>query len=340
MTWSSSFMDSARKVRRFFTSRTKSRKGRDVLSTPLSSTRSSSPSIPNTSIENKDNMPIQQRPTDMLFDGPMIEGTWFNPDTGDRFTVRDSFFEDNNYTVLTTDGRTLNYNQIQNYIKDSSPNAQSKPKGKSSSRANDELPPEVLAMMEDPRPATSATAAPSLSDPLMSNPYKDVPYADMMLPEDMQIGSTVQDRTDIFPNGSKIFKDTAPRKEDIITNATDLFIDKALKDKAKMTVSVSCDWTRVPVKEIDLLVDVMGVTFKDIAAWYASQLDLQSIYEDAVARIESDLKKKYDKAKKEETKPAGNLKPSKKDFPKVGGSGSRKPARTLKDKSAETPAES
>ena len=59
-------------------------------------------------------MSIQQRPTDMLFDGPMIEGTWFNPDTGDRFTVRDSFFEDNNYTVLTTDGRTLNYNQIQN----------------------------------------------------------------------------------------------------------------------------------------------------------------------------------------------------------------------------------
>ena len=276
----------------------------------------------------------------MLFDGPMIEGTWFNPDTGDRFTVRDSFFEDNNYTVLTTDGRTLNYNQIQNYIKDSSPNAQSKPKDKPSLKANDELPPEVLAMMEDPKPirtfSNPASPAAQSPDPLMSNPY-----ADMMLPEDMGIGTSVPDHTGIFLAGGKIFKDTAPKPEDQIMDTSFLFIDKALKDKARMTVSVACDWSRVPVREIDLLVDVMGVSFKDIAAWYASQLDLQSIYDDAVARIESDLKKKYDKAKKEENKPAtGNPKPSsKKEFPKVGGPGSRKP-RALKDKSAETPSES
>lgn len=276
----------------------------------------------------------------MLFDGPMIEGTWFNPDTGDRFTVRDSFFEDNNYTVLTTDGRTLNYNQIQNYIKDSSPNAQSKPKGKPSLKANDELPPEVLAMMEDPKPirtfSNPASPAALSPDPLISNPY-----ADMMLPEDMEIGTSVSDHTGIFSAGGKIFKDTAPKPEDHIMDTTSLFIDKALKDKARMTVSVACDWSRVPVREIDLLIDVMGVSFKDIAAWYASQLDLQSIYEDAVGRIESDLKKKYDKAKKGENKPAaGNLKPSsKKEFPKVGGPGSRK-TRTLKDKSAEVPSES
>ena len=41
----------------------------------------------------------------MMFggEGPVMQGTWYNPNTGDAFTVRDSFFEDNQYVVTTTD---------------------------------------------------------------------------------------------------------------------------------------------------------------------------------------------------------------------------------------------
>ena len=46
-------------------------------------------------------------------EGPIMDGTWYNPNTGDSFTVRDSFFEDNQFMVSTMDGRVLNYNQIQ-----------------------------------------------------------------------------------------------------------------------------------------------------------------------------------------------------------------------------------
>ena len=37
-------------------------------------------------------------------EGPMMEGTWYNTRTGDSFTVRDSFFEDNQFVITTTDG--------------------------------------------------------------------------------------------------------------------------------------------------------------------------------------------------------------------------------------------
>ena len=49
-------------------------------------------------------------------EGPIMQGTWYNPHTGDAFTVRDSFFEDNQYIVMTTDGRKMDYNRLQNYI--------------------------------------------------------------------------------------------------------------------------------------------------------------------------------------------------------------------------------
>lgn len=53
----------------------------------------------------------------MNFDGaPTMKGSWYNPVTKDSFTVRDSYFEDSDMYVLTTDGRRLNYNMFQNYI--------------------------------------------------------------------------------------------------------------------------------------------------------------------------------------------------------------------------------
>ena len=47
--------------------------------------------------------------------GPVMSGTWFNRRTQDSFTVRDAFLEDNQMIILTTDGRRLDYNTIQEY---------------------------------------------------------------------------------------------------------------------------------------------------------------------------------------------------------------------------------
>lgn len=48
--------------------------------------------------------------------GPTITGSWYNPKTGDSFTVRDAMFEDNNMLIMTTDGRQIGLNQIEGYI--------------------------------------------------------------------------------------------------------------------------------------------------------------------------------------------------------------------------------
>ena len=50
---------------------------------------------------------------DMIFgEGPILSGHWYNPSTGDSFTVKDTYFEDNNLYVITTDGRRMNYDMI------------------------------------------------------------------------------------------------------------------------------------------------------------------------------------------------------------------------------------
>ena len=79
-------------------------------------------------------------------EGPNMEGTWYNPQTGDSFTVRNSFFEDNQYIVQTTDGRILGYNQIQNYIKSDNP---TEIQESSFKKQTTELPPEVADLVSD-----------------------------------------------------------------------------------------------------------------------------------------------------------------------------------------------
>lgn len=56
----------------------------------------------------------------ITFDGdmPQISGTWVNPKTGHRFTVRDCYFEDSDYRIYTTDGTTISYNMLENYVQD------------------------------------------------------------------------------------------------------------------------------------------------------------------------------------------------------------------------------
>lgn len=51
--------------------------------------------------------------------GPMMTGTWVNPSTGDKFTVKDCLIEDNNQAVVyTTDGRRLSLDMVSSYIQD------------------------------------------------------------------------------------------------------------------------------------------------------------------------------------------------------------------------------
>ena len=57
----------------------------------------------------------------MMGEGPNFTGTWYNVNTGDSFTVRDTYFEDNKVKVQTTDGRIIGYEQLQNYVQSEVP---------------------------------------------------------------------------------------------------------------------------------------------------------------------------------------------------------------------------
>lgn len=187
-------------------------------------------------------------------EGPMMEGTWYNTRTGDSFTVRDSFFEDNQFVITTTDGRYLKYEQIQDYIKSDKPIEMKKPEPK-----HDVLPAEVadllegenyddmimaddLAMIQGKAPATLG----NLKDSMTTNPY---PYN---------------------PNPAMQVVSSEP----INTNYD--IISKALTKRTLPDFQIGIDWFGCPVKEMEMLMDLMDVQESEIVDWYLSQVDIET----------------------------------------------------------------
>lgn len=176
-------------------------------------------------------------------EGPIMEGTWYNTRTGDSFTVRDSFFEDNQFVITTTDGRYLKYEQIQDYIKSDKPIQMEKPKPK-----QEVLPAEVADILEGEN------------------------YDDMIMADDLAM---------IQGHGAPSLGNLADNRQNatqvVVSNPINTnydIISKALSKRTLPDIQVGVDWLGFPVKEIAMLMDLMDVQEQEIVDWYLDQVDV------------------------------------------------------------------
>ena len=184
-------------------------------------------------------------------EGPVMEGTWYNVHTGDSFTVRNSFFEDNEFVIQTTDGRLLKYSQIQNYIKSDKPiEMEKKPQ-------QVDLPAEVADLLEGEN-------------------YNDMIMADDLAMIQGQAPVTLGNLRDSMTTNPSYTPNSAMQvvsNEPINTNYD--IISKALTKRTLPDFQIGIDWFACPVKELELLMDLMVVLESEIVDWYLSQVDIE-----------------------------------------------------------------
>lgn len=176
-------------------------------------------------------------------DGPIMEGTWYNPQTGDSFTVRNSFFEDNQYIVQTTDGRILKYDQIQNYIKSDKPIEMPKPQEQ---HVSTNLPREVADLIED----YEADSIESMKVNSLGN---------------LNESSTIH-APEIKANATVV--------NQLVSTNYDI-ISKALTKRTLPDFQVGINWEACPLKEMNMLMELMDVEESEIVDWYLNQVDLE-----------------------------------------------------------------
>ena len=190
-------------------------------------------------------------------DGPMMSGKWYNPKTGDTFTVRETFFEDNELIIQAMDGRVFKFDRIQDYIQ-SNGNEEFRQPEPQPKQSNNDIPSEILDMIED------TSYIDDLITPMpYSHPQTFISQQPMNLPLDKPVKST---------------------------NTT--IIERALNNKKDPKVHCDIKWKDMPLNEINTLIDMLGIEKEEIVEWYVNKLDINSIMEG----VKNDLKEYIEKS--------------------------------------------
>lgn len=208
-------------------------------------------------------------------EGPMMEGTWYNTITGDSFTVRDTYFENNQLMVATTDGRMLDYNIIQNYIKSDKPiTPQNKPK-----QTTSEVPVEVLNMLET------------------NDSQNDI------LEEDMNLLQGNMYNQPVATQNPSINQVVTPQ---LVESEDDMLVRRILKRSIAPEVDCKVTWKNFPTKQMEML-DMMAVDVDAIVDYYIKDIDLNMIKEivkDGIKKhIEKSLSPQDEEVKEKPQKP-------------------------------------
>ena len=209
-------------------------------------------------------------------EGPMMTGTWVNPKTGHKFTVRDCFFQDNQFMVQTTDGQLLDYNTIQHYVQ-----SVNKP-GESIST-----------------PKTTASDIPAEVSALLAEPTSSIPTD--VLPDEMTLIKGLGNINDHTPS------QPAPSPE----STDQIMIERVLRKFPKPQIEASILW-ETPERQIDTLVNVLGIESSDIADYYINTLNATAIMEVVRAQLSAHIQQI---AEGKSEAPAETPKPSPKSTP-------------------------
>lgn len=219
----------------------------------------------------------------LMFQGesPIIDGTWYNPNTGDSFTVADAFFQDNQYLIKCRDGRMLDYNFIKDYIKSD------KPIPKQTQQPPTQVhPKEVMDLIEPQN---------DINEGILAD--------DLALIQGTSLGNL---------NEVNNMKPNTPTSQAPI-NVNESIITKALSKTNQPLLDIKVNWDDFPTKELDLLIDVMDIDVNDIIDWYTTKIDMDEVKNIISNSLIKYIKKQFEsKVVQEEPKPTPKKTKSKK----------------------------
>lgn len=226
--------------------------------------------------------------TGIMMDGPTIEGVWQNPKTGDFFTVRDSYMEDDDFIIIATDGRRFNYKMLNDYSQTNQKIEELKHSRDMIRRKREQDEDnEVLKLV-------GSDEEDILTKPLKRNtqPTTQTPSGGVEM--DDEINSLMGNYANPVkrPAGVRMPIDVPDYDRSVAYKQPTLkdadIIGRALKRVKAPEIKLDLIFEKYPEKQLDMLVNLMGCEYEDIANWMYEEyfsMDLKSIIIDKIKEM-------------------------------------------------------
>ena len=223
--------------------------------------------------------------TGIMMDGPTIEGVWQNPKTGDFFTVRDSYMEDDDFIIIATDGRRFNYKMLNDYSQTNQKIEELKHSRDMMRRKREQDEDnEVLKLIGTDEEDILTKPLKRNTQPTTQTPSEDVEMDDEINSLMGNYANPVKRPAGVMMaidyDRSVAYKQPALKDADII--------GRALKRVKAPEIKLDLIFEKYPEKQLDMLVNLMGCEYEDIANWMYEEyfsMDLKSIIIDKIKEM-------------------------------------------------------
>ena len=196
-----------------------------------------------------------------------VSGTWMNPTTGHKFTVKDCVFENGELLIISTDGQHISGRMFADYVQDTGKDANGQPISTLGNLSTPVSTPPVIVgdipvteENETPFGELSREVSVDISDDSLQDEAEE-----LLHPNEKLIGVTKRPPFDIALLESR----PAPVNMDLE------MVTRVLRKHDLPTID-TLKWNK-PTKQIETLTDILGIDMETIVEYYVNRINPEEL---------------------------------------------------------------
>lgn len=209
-----------------------------------------------------------------------VSGTWMNPTTGHKFTVKDCVFENGELLIISTDGQHISGRMFADYVQDMGKDANGQP----IRDANGQAVPSLGNL------STPVSTPPVIVGDIPVTEEGDVPFGEFS--REVSLDDSLQDEAaELLQGGAQEPRRFDPNLLEGVTHKPmnmDLEMVTRVLRKHDLPTIETLKWDK-PTKQIETLTDILGIDMETIVEYYVNRINPEELVSMVKEYLRSEL---------------------------------------------------
>lgn len=197
-----------------------------------------------------------------------VSGTWMNPTTGHKFTVKDCVFENGELLIISTDGQHISGRMFADYVQDTGKDANGQPIRDASGQ-----PISTLGNLSTP-----VSAPPVIVGDIPVTEENETPFGEFSREVSVDISdhSLQEEAAELLQGGASEPRRFDPNLIEDLNSNMDLEMVTRVLRKHDLPTIETLKWNK-PVKQIETLTDILGIDMETIVEYYVNRINPEEL---------------------------------------------------------------
>ena len=200
-----------------------------------------------------------------------VSGTWMNPTTGHKFTVKDCVFENGELLIISTDGQHISGRMFADYVQDTGKDAS----GQTIRDANGQAVPSLGNL------SAPVSTPPVIVGDIPVTEEGDAPFGEFSREVSVDISDhSLQDEAaELLQGGAQEPRRFDPNLLEGVTHKPmnmDLEMVTRVLRKHDLPTIETLKWNK-PTKQIETLTDILGIDMETIVEYYVNRINPEEL---------------------------------------------------------------